>query len=61
MNFVDAILQMTTNRNKVFVMSFKFEAGNLTTLVHSVLLNAGKCVKMMENLWKILFIFAKDV
>jgi hypothetical protein len=34
-------------------MCFEVEAGNLTTLIYSILLNVGKSVlKMMETLWK---------
>jgi hypothetical protein len=53
------------NDNKlkqVFVMCFKVEAGNFTTLVYSILLNTGKSVlKMMETLWKNSLIIPKDV
>jgi hypothetical protein len=52
MQYVDVILQMTTNWNKVFVMCSEDETGNFTTLVYSILLNNDKNVfKMMQTLW----------
>jgi hypothetical protein len=57
-----AILQMTTNSNKVFVLLSDVEAGNFTTLVHGVFLNVGKMVlKTMQTLWKNGLMNAKDV
>jgi hypothetical protein len=56
-----AILQMTTNRNKVFIISSEIKTGNCTTLIHSILLNDGKNVlKMRETFFKNSLIIAKD-
>jgi hypothetical protein len=61
MHYVDAILQMTTNWNKVFVVCFKVETGYFTAVVYSVLLSVGKSVlKVTDTLWKSSLIFAKD-
>jgi hypothetical protein len=59
---MDAIVQMTTNWNEVFVVCSKVEARNFTTLVYSVLFNVSKSVlKMTETFWKNGLINAKDV
>jgi hypothetical protein len=61
MHYADAILQMTMNWNKDFVMCSEVEAGNFT-LAYSVLLNVGKSVlKMTETLWENSLMTAKDV
>jgi hypothetical protein len=58
---MDAILRMTTNLKKVFVMCFEAEARNFT-LVYSLLLNVGRSVlKVAENLWKNSLIMAKYI
>jgi hypothetical protein len=60
MHYVDAILQMTKNRNKVFVMFSEVEARNFTILVYNFLLNVGKNVlKMTETVWENRLITAK--
>jgi hypothetical protein len=61
MHYVDAILQMTTNRNKVFVMCSKVNAKNFT-MIYSILLNTGKSVlKIKKSLWKNSTTITKDV
>jgi hypothetical protein len=53
---------MKTNRNKLFEMCSEVEAGNFTTLAHSVLHSVGKSLlKVTETLWKNGLIIAKDV
>jgi exosome complex RNA-binding protein Rrp42 (RNase PH superfamily) len=61
MHYVDIILQMTTNWNKVFVIYSEVDAGNFTTLVYSALLNVDKSVLEMEALWKSSLMIAEDV
>jgi hypothetical protein len=61
-HYVDAILQVMTNWNKVFVMCSDLEAGNFTMVVYSVLINTGKSMlKMTGTLWKNSLIIAKDI
>jgi hypothetical protein len=53
---------MTTNRNKDLVMCSEVEAGNFTTMLHTVILNVGKSVlKVTETLWENSLIILKDV
>jgi hypothetical protein len=62
MHYVDAILQMITNCNKVFMMCSTVEAGNFTTQVQSTLLIISKKVlKMIKTLQKNSLMIAKDV
>jgi hypothetical protein len=42
-------------------MGSEVEAGNFTTMVYSILLNAGKSELKMETLWKNSLIIAKDI
>jgi hypothetical protein len=61
MNYLYARLQLA-NWNKDFVMCSDVEAGNFTTLLHSILLNVGNSVfKMTKSLWKKSLIIANGV
>jgi hypothetical protein len=61
-NCTDALSWFVQSFLVPLVMCFEVEAGNLATLVHSVLLNVGKrLLKMAETLDKNSHIFAKDL
>jgi hypothetical protein len=57
MHYVDVILLMTTNWNRVFVMCFRVEAWNFATMVYNILLSVRRSVFQ----WKCSPIIAKDV
>jgi hypothetical protein len=50
MPYMDTILQMATNCNRVFMMYSKVKAGKFTTLVYNIFLDIGKSVlKIMKT------------